>query len=77
MAKHGALVGKIITLKPTQGGYQKPARGTIEEETPTRITVRLAERYELRTFLKSDGQPYSRHDAVFPRYVADMTSISD
>lgn len=77
MAKTGPLVGKKITLKPTSGGHQKEACGEIIDETPTRITVRIPERLDVRTFVKATGEPFSARDKDFPRYVAVMSSISD
>jgi hypothetical protein len=75
MAKIGPLVGKEVTLKPTQGAYQKVAKGEIVEETPTRITVRLVGRLDRITFIKSTGSPYSERDKKFPCYVLDPAQL--
>lgn len=71
-----SLIGKRITLRPTQGGYQKEQRGMIIHETSTRIIVRFESLYRLRTYIKETGEPYSKADAEFPRYVAVMDSIA-
>lgn len=56
-----SLVGKNVTIKPTQGAYQKSVPRVILHETATQITVQ-AEGFNGKRFRKSDGLPVSKFD---------------
>lgn len=62
------LKGSTVTLRPTEGGYQKEKTGTVVHDTPKRIKV-YVDGVGVRTFNKSDGMPATKADAAFPRYV--------
>lgn len=69
-------VGKTITIRPTEGCYQKTHEGCrIVSETGARFVARFPNGKE-RTFKKSDGRPVYVIDKQFPVYVADLTTIA-
>ena len=65
------LIGTAVSLKPTQGAYQKTFTGVIVAETKAQFTVRSVELGE-RKFKKADGMPVARYHQQFPCYRAEV-----
>ena len=60
-----SLVGKKVTLKPTQGAYQKARQAVVLQETATQIEIE-AEGFSGKRFRKSDGLAVLKRDRQFP-----------
>jgi hypothetical protein len=76
MAKYGeispSLIGETITVKPTEGGYQKDKEAVIMDETKTLLMVRVdGEMYNWK-FSKKDLLRTGRDKNEFPRYMLDI-----
>jgi RNase P/RNase MRP subunit p29 len=65
-----SLIGKTVSLIPTQGAYQKPFNGRVVHETATQFAVESESFIGRRKFRKSDGMPVAKADQAFPRYRA-------
>lgn len=65
-------IGRAVTLRPTEGCYQKNKQGTVVAISETRVTVKFYDSGEEVIFLKSNGQPYYSKDKQFPCYVIIM-----